>query len=106
MFTCVYRLACFFFLIELNYQALILKLFSLQPGMRLLCSILSLPLPLNSANSSGGEVNNKVNEVSLNHFEQKTLRKLLLVGPNGSGTSTIFKQVKKQNWRKLNISVV
>lgn len=49
--------------------------------------MLSLPIPPTST-SSGGE------EGTRNNLEQNALCKLLLVGPDESGTSTIFKQVR------------
>lgn len=48
--------------------------------------MLSLPIPP-SVTSSDGE------EGARNKLEQSALRRLLLVGPDKSGTSTIFKQV-------------
>ncbi|KAE9447222.1 hypothetical protein C3L33_20874, partial [Rhododendron williamsianum] len=45
-------------------------------------------------NPSGGEVANPANGVLPNFLQQKTLNKLLLVGCDKSGTSTIFKQAK------------
>nr|XP_010908029.1 extra-large guanine nucleotide-binding protein 1 isoform X2 [Elaeis guineensis] len=56
--------------------------------------VLSLPIPSNPANLSGEEVNNMVNRAVPDYLEQKTLQRLLLVGNQGSGTSTIFKQAK------------
>ncbi|PIN19598.1 G-protein alpha subunit (small G protein superfamily) [Handroanthus impetiginosus] len=55
-------------------------------GMKLLCSIFSLPFPSKSYYTSG--------ELSVSdRFEERTvLQKILLVGCSGSGTSTIFKQ--------------
>ncbi|KAJ8747643.1 hypothetical protein K2173_012819 [Erythroxylum novogranatense] len=54
--------------------------------VKLICSLLSLPTPVRN----GGEENG----VLANNFEQKTLHKLLLVGNQNSGTSTVFKQAK------------
>ncbi|ONK76024.1 uncharacterized protein A4U43_C03F23040 [Asparagus officinalis] len=61
---------------------------------KLLCSFLSLPVPCKGGNPSGEEVNNMLNGAFPNFFEQRMLQKFLLVGYDGSGTSTIFKQVK------------
>lgn len=72
--------------------------------MRLLCAVFSLPILPDSANPSGGEVNDPVNEVGLNRLEQKASHKLLLIGPNRSGTSTIFKQVKTYSEENLYFS--
>lgn len=62
---------------------------SLQTGAKLICALLSLPTPP-SSESPSGEVVNYGNPDS---NEQKTLYKLILVGSEKSGTSTIFKQV-------------
>lgn len=72
--------------------------------MRLLCAVFSLPILPDSANPSGGEVNDPVNEVGLNRLEQKASHKLLLIGRNRSGTSTIFKQVKTYSEETLYFS--
>nr|XP_010941889.1 extra-large guanine nucleotide-binding protein 1 isoform X2 [Elaeis guineensis] len=65
-----------------------------KPTMKLLCPVLSLPIPSKPANPSGEELDNMVNRVVPDYLEQKTLQRLLLVGYHGSGTSTIFKQAK------------
>lgn len=64
-----------------------------KAGTKLFCSFLSLPFPKPQI-SSGEEVNNLVNRNVPDYLEQRTLQKLLLVGCDGSGTSTIFKQAK------------
>ncbi|KAM2989023.1 hypothetical protein FF2_003051 [Malus domestica] len=56
--------------------------------IKLVCNILSLPIPSDSANLSTEEVNTQ------NTFEEKMLNKIVLVGHHKSGTSTIFKQAK------------
>ncbi|KAE9447219.1 hypothetical protein C3L33_20873, partial [Rhododendron williamsianum] len=61
-------------------------------GIKLLCALLSLPTPPKDTNPSGEEVANPANGVLPNFLRQKTLHKLLLVGCDKSGTSTIFKQ--------------
>lgn len=63
--------------------------FPLQTRTKLACALFSLPIPSNSI-PSGEEI---VDKASPNSPEQKMLHKLLLVGHNKSGTSTIFKQV-------------
>ncbi|KAL9418369.1 hypothetical protein AB3S75_041221 [Citrus x aurantiifolia] len=56
--------------------------------IKLFCSLLSLPTPPDSVNPCGGEVN------GVNCCEKKILCKLLLLGEQNSGTSTIYKQAK------------
>ncbi|KAJ4713877.1 Extra-large guanine nucleotide-binding protein like [Melia azedarach] len=57
-----------------------------KAGMKLVCAVLSLPIPSKFSNI-GRSVSGYIDY-------QITLRKLLLVGCSGSGTSTIFKQAK------------
>lgn len=64
-----------------------------QAGTKLVCALLSLPIPSKVSNSCGEQVSNLVNRTVPDYLEQRTLQKLLLVGYNGSGASTIFKQV-------------
>lgn len=65
-----------------------------KAGTKLVCAILSLPVPSRSAASSIEQTNSLFNRTIPDYFEQKALQKLLLVGCDGSGTSTIFKQAK------------
>ncbi|KAL8130807.1 hypothetical protein AgCh_006935 [Apium graveolens] len=59
-----------------------------KPRIKLLCSVLSLPIPLASANSDQEKVDNKV------VLERNKPYRLLMVGCEKSGTGTIFKQAK------------
>lgn len=65
-----------------------------KPGMKLICSFLSLPIPSKPIDSSGKEANKMFDRPVPDYLEQRALQKLLLVGYHGSGTSTIFKQAK------------
>ncbi|KAL1212196.1 Extra-large guanine nucleotide-binding protein 1 [Cardamine amara subsp. amara] len=66
-----------------------------KAGTKLLCAVLSLPVPSKSTASTSGEQHYSANSRSiLDHLEHRTLQKILLVGNSGSGTSTIFKQAK------------
>uniref|UniRef100_A0A1D1XID9 Guanine nucleotide-binding protein alpha-2 subunit n=1 Tax=Anthurium amnicola TaxID=1678845 RepID=A0A1D1XID9_9ARAE len=65
-----------------------------KAGMKLLCSILSLPVPGKETVILGEEVDNVNNIAIADYLQQRTLLKLLLIGCHGSGTSTIFKQTK------------
>lgn len=67
-----------------------MEISSLQTRTKLVCAVLSLPVPPDSKNHSGAEVNGVIPD----NLDQKSLRKLLLVGYDKSGTSTIYKQVK------------
>ncbi|PPS11455.1 hypothetical protein GOBAR_AA09183 [Gossypium barbadense] len=53
--------------------------------IKLFCALLSLPVPPNVANPAGEDVSQRT-------LEQQVLLKLLLVGYQKSGTSTIYKQ--------------
>ncbi|XP_039006933.1 extra-large guanine nucleotide-binding protein 1-like [Hibiscus syriacus] len=55
--------------------------------VKLFCALLSLPVPPNPANPAGEDVSQRTRE-------QQVLHKLLLVGYQKSGTSTIYKQAK------------
>lgn len=69
------------------------SLTNFQAGTKLVCAVLSLPVPSKSASLCGEPMTNQVSRSVHDYFEQRTLQKILLVGYNGSGTSTIFKQV-------------
>ncbi|XVE67426.1 hypothetical protein DITRI_Ditri08aG0160000 [Diplodiscus trichospermus] len=56
-------------------------------GVKLFCALLSLPVPPDTVNPS-------VEDISQRTLEQQVLRKILLVGYQHSGTSTIYKQAK------------
>ncbi|XP_043712941.1 extra-large guanine nucleotide-binding protein 1-like isoform X2 [Telopea speciosissima] len=65
-----------------------------KSGTKLVCALLSLPVPCKASNTCQGGVNNLVNGVIPDYFGQRALQKLLLAGYKGSGSSTIFKQAK------------
>ncbi|XP_022748652.1 extra-large guanine nucleotide-binding protein 1-like isoform X1 [Durio zibethinus] len=56
-------------------------------GIKLICALLSIPVPPDFVNPSGEDVSQRT-------LEQRALHKLLLVGYQKSGTSTIYKQAK------------
>ncbi|KAK4562916.1 hypothetical protein RGQ29_005408 [Quercus rubra] len=57
---------------------------------KLVCAVLSLPVPPGSENPSGKDVNGEIRD----NLAQKSIHKFLLVGYDKSGTSTIYKQAK------------
>lgn len=61
-----------------------------KPRMKFICAALSLPIPPESCD----EVHNEADKIGSDNVDQKTVKKLLLVGCDQSGTSTIFKQAK------------
>ncbi|GAB2282544.1 hypothetical protein Dimus_017085 [Dionaea muscipula] len=65
-----------------------------KAGTKLVCAMLSLPVPSKSRCLYGEQTSPTVNRNHLDYLAERTLEKLLLVGYNESGTSTIFKQAK------------
>ncbi|KAL2905744.1 Extra-large guanine nucleotide-binding protein 1, partial [Bienertia sinuspersici] len=63
-----------------------------KAGMKLVCAFLSLPVPSKSKNPCAEDVRHV--ERPIPDYLERTLQKLLLVGINGAGTSTLFKQAK------------
>ncbi|KAH7517906.1 hypothetical protein FEM48_Zijuj09G0113700 [Ziziphus jujuba var. spinosa] len=61
-----------------------------KTGIKLVCALLLLPYPSGPPNPSAEEGD----RILPTPFEEKKLKKLLLVGSDKSGTSTIFKQAK------------
>ncbi|KAH1206544.1 Extra-large guanine nucleotide-binding protein 1 [Glycine max] len=67
-----------------------------KAGTKLVCALLSLPVPSNSkcSSSCGFLSSNVATRPVPDHFEHGIVHKLLLLGYTGSGTSTLFKQAK------------
>jgi len=61
---------------------------------RLLCTLLSLPTPRGNFVGGAADGNNQSNRLLPEYLEPKKVQKLLLLGYQGSGTSTIFKQAR------------
>ncbi|KAH9618973.1 hypothetical protein KSS87_010617 [Heliosperma pusillum] len=66
----------------------------LKASTRALCSLLSLPVPHGKIDDSRNDATTNSGGLVPDYLEQKKIYKLLLFGLEGSGTSTIFKQVK------------
>ncbi|KAI6700128.1 hypothetical protein NL676_014452 [Syzygium grande] len=65
-----------------------------KAGTKLLCAFLSLPVPSKSSGPHAEQSNGLLSRSVPDYVGQRMLQKILLVGYSGSGTSTIFKQVK------------
>lgn len=65
-----------------------------KAGMKLVCALLSLPVPSKSKLQVMEEMSYAVNKPIPDYLGERTLQKLLLVGYSGAGTSTLFKQAK------------
>ncbi|KAJ0729541.1 putative G protein alpha subunit, helical insertion [Helianthus annuus] len=65
-----------------------------KAGTKLVCAVLSLPVPSKQIYPTGEQLSNTLGQSLPDYFNQISPRKLLLIGCCGSGTSTIFKQAK------------
>ncbi|CAA0832755.1 Extra-large guanine nucleotide-binding protein 1 [Striga hermonthica] len=65
-----------------------------KAGTKLLCAVLSLPVPSKSSQPCGEQVTSMSSRSIPEYLEQREIQKLLLIGNSGSGTSTIFKQAR------------
>ncbi|GFP99518.1 extra-large guanine nucleotide-binding protein 1 [Phtheirospermum japonicum] len=65
-----------------------------KDGTKLLCAILSLRVPSKSSQPCGEQATSMNSRSLPDYLEQRAIQKLLLIGYNGSETSTIFKQAR------------
>ncbi|CAK9188123.1 unnamed protein product [Ilex paraguariensis] len=65
-----------------------------KASTRFICSLLSLPVPLGNPHGPKEDPSTFSGRSAPEYLEQGRVQKLLLFGLEGSGTSTIFKQVK------------
>ncbi|CAI9304072.1 unnamed protein product [Lactuca saligna] len=65
-----------------------------KPGIKVVCGVLSLPMPPKSFMSSEEETVNNGSKIMQKNIDIKPLTKILLVGQDQSGTSAIYKQAK------------
>ncbi|KAH6813373.1 hypothetical protein C2S51_022391 [Perilla frutescens var. frutescens] len=72
----------------------VLGLLWAKKRVKIVCAALSLPYPSDTSIHDGVDVDKGAAEAIARSLEQKMMNKLLLVGSEQSGTSTIFKQAK------------
>lgn len=90
-----FHTSCLSVIVVIGRHSVSLVTCAFQPGVKLVCAALSLPIVTDSAKYAAQEVNKVSDKVVGNDgdLEQKTPYKILLLGYDQSETSTIYKQV-------------
>lgn len=79
--------------------------FGRQASTRFICSLMSLPVPPANPHGTKEDPSTYSSRSVPEYLEQGRVQKLLLFGLEGSGTSTIFKQVLFKYYRPLHQTV-
>lgn len=82
-----------------------LLFFARQASTRLVCALFSLPVPPESPSRSKEDPTTFSSKSVPAYMEKESVQKILLFGVEGSGTSTIFKQVSPLVSRSVSTNV-
>ena len=89
---------------SLHVNQLTMLFFVSQASTRLIANLFSLPIPPGYSHGFKGHVTGDSGRFVPDYLGQKSIQKFLLIGLEGSGSSTIFKQVYNEACLYLNPS--